>query len=80
MSLRLTINLIVGALTLLLAMAVLGLQLRNMRASVNEEVVAANRVALQLLNRTIVGYAAQGTDYQFSKEISEGLQRAAAAQ
>ena len=27
-----------------------------------------------------LGYAAQGTDYQFSKEISEGLQRAAAAQ
>src|SRR6187549_333290 len=27
-----------------------------------------------------LGYAAQGTDYQFSKEISNGLQRAAAAQ
>ena len=27
-----------------------------------------------------LGYAAQGTDYQFSKEISDGLQRAAAAQ
>jgi ribose transport system substrate-binding protein len=27
-----------------------------------------------------LGYAAQGTDYQFSKEISSGLQRAAAAQ
>src|SRR3954452_7236985 len=27
-----------------------------------------------------LGYAAQGTDYQFSKEISGGLQRAAAAQ
>src|SRR3954447_12579017 len=27
-----------------------------------------------------IGYAAQGTDYQFSKEISTGLQRAAAAQ
>src|SRR6188474_53459 len=26
------------------------------------------------------GYAAQGTDYQFSKEVSTGLQRAAAAQ
>ena len=26
-----------------------------------------------------LGYAAQGTDYQFSKEISDGLQRAAAA-
>jgi ribose transport system substrate-binding protein len=27
-----------------------------------------------------IGYAAQGTDYQFSKEVSAGLQRAAAAQ
>jgi ribose transport system substrate-binding protein len=27
-----------------------------------------------------LGYAAQGTDYQFTKEISAGLQRAAAAQ
>jgi ribose transport system substrate-binding protein len=27
-----------------------------------------------------LGYAAQGTDYQFSKEISTGLQRAAAAE
>ena len=26
------------------------------------------------------GYAAQGTDYQFSKDVSEGLQRAAAAE
>ena len=27
-----------------------------------------------------LGYAAQGTDYQFSKEVSESLQRAAAAE
>src|SRR5690242_1004883 len=27
-----------------------------------------------------LGYAAQGTDYQFSKEVSAGLQRAAAAE
>jgi ribose transport system substrate-binding protein len=27
-----------------------------------------------------IGYAAQGTDYQFSKEVSSGLQRAAAAE
>lgn len=27
-----------------------------------------------------LGYAAQGTDYQFSKEVSEGLQRAAVAE
>jgi two-component system sensor histidine kinase UhpB len=61
MSLRLTINLIVGALTVLFTIAVMALQLRNMRESVNEEVVAANRVAAQLLNRTVLRYAAQGT-------------------
>src|SRR5437879_1469122 len=27
-----------------------------------------------------IGYAAQGTDYQFSKEVSAGLERAAAAE
>lgn len=61
MTLRLKINLIVGALTLLFLAAVLGLQLRSMRDSVHEEVVAANRVASQLLNRTAWLYAAQGT-------------------
>ncbi len=61
MSLRLTINIIVGALTLLFTIAVMVLQLRNMRESVNEEVVAANRVASQLLNRTVWRYASQGT-------------------
>jgi two-component system sensor histidine kinase UhpB len=61
MSLRLKIHLIVGVLTLLFVFAVLGLQLRSMREAVNEEVVAANRVAAQLLNRTVWRYAAQGT-------------------
>lgn len=61
MTLRLKINLIVGTLTLLFLAAVIGLQLRSMRASVHEEVVAANRVAAQLLNRTAWRYAAQGT-------------------
>lgn len=60
MTLRVQINLIVGALTLLFAAAVLGLQLRGMRESVHEEVVAANRVAHQLLDRTVWRYAAQG--------------------
>jgi two-component system, NarL family, sensor histidine kinase UhpB len=59
--LRLTIHLLVGALMLLFILAMLWLQLRHMRDSVNEEVVAANRVASQLLNRTVLGYAAQGT-------------------
>ena len=60
MSLRLKINLIVAALTLLFAATVLALQLRSMRDSVHEEVVAANRVAAQLLQRTVWRYAAQG--------------------
>lgn len=59
-TLRLKINLIVGVLTLLFVAAVLGLQVRSLRASVEEEVVAANRVASQVLNRTLWLYAAQG--------------------
>lgn len=61
MTLRLKINLIVGALTVLFVAAVLALQLRSMRESVNEEVMAANRVATQLLQRNAWLYAAQGT-------------------
>jgi two-component system, NarL family, sensor histidine kinase UhpB len=61
MSLRLRINLIVGALTVLFTIGMMAVQLRNMRDSVNEEVVAANRVAAQLLNRTVWRFAAQGT-------------------
>ena len=60
MSLRFKINLIVGVLTLLFVTAVLGLQVRSLRASVAEEVEAANRVASQMLNRTLWVYAAQG--------------------
>ncbi|HEX6721110.1 MAG TPA: ATP-binding protein [Burkholderiaceae bacterium] len=61
MTLRLKINLIVAALTLLFVAAVVSLQVTNMRDSVAEETVAANRVAAQLLNRTAWLYAAQGT-------------------
>jgi two-component system sensor histidine kinase UhpB len=61
MTLRLQINLIVGVLTLLFVAAILGLHLHNMREAVREEVVAANRVATQLLDRTVWGQAAQGT-------------------
>lgn len=60
MNLRLKINLIVGAMTLLFVGALVMQRFDNMRKSVNEEVVAANRVAAQLLNRTAWGYAAQG--------------------
>ena len=61
MTLRLKINLIVGVLALLFIVAVIWLQLRSLRESVNEEVVAANRVAGQMLNRTGWLYASQGT-------------------
>jgi two-component system sensor histidine kinase UhpB len=62
MTLRWKINLIVGALTLLFVAALLAQQFAGMRASVNEEVIAANRVATQLLTRAVWGYAAQGPD------------------
>jgi two-component system, NarL family, sensor histidine kinase UhpB len=61
MSLRLKINLIVGLLTVAFVAGVLALQVGNMRDSVKEEVVAANRVASQMLNRMAWLYAAQGT-------------------
>jgi two-component system sensor histidine kinase UhpB len=61
MTLRLQINLIVGALTVLFTTAVIWLQLAILRESVFEETAAANRVAAQLLNRTAGRYAAQGT-------------------
>lgn len=61
MSLRLKINLVVGVLTLLFVLVIMGLQLGSMKASVHEEVVAANRVATQLLQRTAWRYAGQGT-------------------
>jgi two-component system sensor histidine kinase UhpB len=66
LSLRLKINLIVGLLTLVFVGVMLALQLRAMRASVNEEVQAATRVAAQLLNRTGRLYAAQGTPAMLS--------------
>ena len=61
MTLRLKINLIVSTLTLLFIVAVISLQLRSLREAVHEEVVAANRVAAQMLNRTALRFAAQGS-------------------
>ncbi len=61
MTLRLKINFIVGALTVLFIGALFWLQLRAMRESVHEEVVSANRVAAQLLDRVAWRYEAQGT-------------------
>jgi two-component system sensor histidine kinase UhpB len=62
MTLRLKINLIVGALTTLFVLALLVQQVDDDRQSVNEEVVAAHRVALQLLNRVVWASAAQGPE------------------
>jgi two-component system sensor histidine kinase UhpB len=61
MSLRLKINLIVGLLAALFVAVVLALHLRNLRDAVSEEVVAANRVAVQMLQRTVRLYTSQGT-------------------
>ncbi|KNZ30630.1 MAG: methanol utilization protein MoxY [Methylibium sp. NZG] len=60
MSLRLKINLIVGVLTLLFVAIITALHVRGLRDSVHEEVASANRVAIQMLNRTVWRYAAQG--------------------
>ena len=59
MTLRLKLHLIVAVLTLLFVTAVLGLQVRAMRDAVREEVVAANRVAVQMLGRLALLPAAQ---------------------
>jgi two-component system sensor histidine kinase UhpB len=60
MTLRLKINLIVSVLTLLFAAALVAQEFDDERQSVREEVVAANRVAAQLLNRLVWEYSSQG--------------------
>lgn len=60
LSLRLKIHLIVGGLATVFVLVVIGLRLHGMRETVREEVVAANRVASQLLNRTVWMVAARG--------------------
>ena len=60
MTLRLKINLIVSMLTLLFAAAFVAQEFEDERQSVREEVVAANRVAAQLLNRLVWEYSSQG--------------------
>src|SRR3954471_21362718 len=66
MTLRLKINLIVGTLTLLFVLALLAQQVDDDRQSVNEEVIAAHRVALQLLNRVVWASAGQGPQVMLS--------------
>ena len=73
MGLRAKINLIVGALTLMFVAALLAQQIQGMRDSVHEEVVAANRVAAQLLQRIVPGAASRGT--AAVQEFLQGLGR-----
>ncbi len=66
MTLRLKINLIVGALTVLFVLALLAQQVDDMRNSVKEEVAAANRVASQMFNRMVWAYSSQGPQVMLS--------------
>ncbi|NML18450.1 HAMP domain-containing protein [Azohydromonas caseinilytica] len=59
--LRAQVNGLVGLLTVLFVAWLLVLKVNNLRDSVKEEVVAANRVATQLLNRMTWLAASQGT-------------------
>ncbi|WP_232539843.1 HAMP domain-containing protein [Azohydromonas aeria] len=61
LTLRAQVNGLVGLLTVLFVAWLLVLKLGNLRDSVKEEVVAANRVATQLLNRTAWLAASQGS-------------------
>jgi len=66
MTLRLKINLIVGVLTLLFTAALVAREFEDERQSVQEEVVAANRVAAQLLDRLVWQYSSQGPQWLLS--------------
>lgn len=59
MSLRLKINLIVAAVITLGVLAIIALQLEGVRRSVREEMLAANRVTVQLLNRVGLFYGVE---------------------
>lgn len=59
MSLRLKVNLIVGAVMALLVLTGIGLQLHAVRRAVEEEIVATNRVTVQLLSRVSFEYGLQ---------------------
>ena len=58
MSLRLKINLIVASVIALLVLAMIALELDGVRKSVREEIVATNRVTVQLLHRLALQYPA----------------------
>ncbi|WP_428420061.1 ATP-binding protein [Methylibium sp.] len=76
MSLRLKIHLIVGVLVALCLVAVMALQVKGARDSIREEVEAANRVAAQLLQRTLWLQAARGTPAMMGFLQSVGRVRA----
>lgn len=59
--LRAQVNALVGLLSLAFVAGLLAVEIGNLRGSVREEVVAANRVATQLLNRMAWVHASQGT-------------------
>jgi two-component system sensor histidine kinase UhpB len=77
MSLRLKINLIVGALTLLSVLALLAQHVQDDRQTVREQVEAANRVAMQLLNRMVWAYSAGGPEVLRSMLRATGHVRSA---
>lgn len=60
MKLRTRLNLVVAGLTAAFALAFIVLEVQNARASVREEIVAANRVAMQLLGRLAESYSREG--------------------
>jgi two-component system sensor histidine kinase UhpB len=62
MSLRLKVNLIVGAVMALLVLTGIALQLQAVRRSVSEEIVATNRVTVQLLSRVSFEYGLDNPD------------------
>lgn len=60
MKLRTRLNLIVAGLTAAFVIVLIAAQIQNARASVHEEIVAANRVASQLLGRLAGIYSREG--------------------
>jgi two-component system sensor histidine kinase UhpB len=69
-SLRLKINLIVASVIALLVLVMIALELDGVRRSVREEIVATNRVTVQLLQRFAVLYPIEsGTLVQFFRQL-----------
>ena len=60
MKLRTRLNLVVAGLTAAFVIVLIAAQIQNARASVHEEIVAANRVASQLLGRLAGIYSREG--------------------